>query len=275
MSSGAWISEQQRARQPWIVLSAAQSFSLAASPHPAISHFYSLEVGCKHKDVVAIPDGCVDILFDCDAQHPGAEVYGTPKHALEIQLETGHRYFGVRFSPGVIPACFQVAAEELVEQHYDLQAVIPHAEPLFEWITQEAQFARQIEIFHDFFANRQARPLSPLTRWVAREIANHRGKLPMQALESLTGYSLRSIQRQFKAEMGVSPKTYSRILRCQSAVHQINYQNITHFADLACDLGFTDQPHFLREFKQMVSTTPGNYQRQIQSQGYAQRINFC
>jgi AraC-like DNA-binding protein len=45
-------------------------------------------------------------------------------------------------------------------------------------------------------------------------------------------------------------------------------------SELACDLGFSDQPHFLREFKKFVSTTPVDYQRRIKQSAYSQRIRY-
>ncbi|MDO6749810.1 helix-turn-helix transcriptional regulator, partial [Gilvimarinus sp. 1_MG-2023] len=75
-------------------------------------------------------------------------------------------------------------------------------------------------------------------------------------LEALTGYTTRSLQRQFRADMGMSPKAFSQIIRCQSAVYDINHSDQVAFSDLASDLGFSDQSHFSREFKKQVNTTP-------------------
>lgn len=44
--------------------------------------------------------------------------------------------------------------------------------------------------------------------------------------------------------------------------------------DLAFDLGFSDQSHFLREFKQLVSTTPQHYQRTLTQNVYHERIIY-
>jgi len=72
----------------------------------------------------------------------------------------------------------------------------------------------------------------------------------------------------------MSPKTYSRIIRCQSAVYQINHGEKVTFSDLAYDLGFTDQPHFLREFKRLVKATPLNYQHRVKDASYLNKIQY-
>ncbi|TVQ72840.1 MAG: AraC family transcriptional regulator, partial [Oceanospirillales bacterium] len=70
-----------RSKQPWLVLSAAEKFLLAGSDNPVISHFYSFEMSHSSQETIAIPDGCVDIIFDCDSSKGTAEVFGTPMRA--------------------------------------------------------------------------------------------------------------------------------------------------------------------------------------------------
>ncbi|WP_417553695.1 helix-turn-helix domain-containing protein [Marinomonas fungiae] len=263
-----------RAKQPWLVLSAAEKFHVATSDNPAISHFYSFEAGNPGPETVAIPDGCVDVLFDCDASQPTAEVFGTPMSAIGIELKSRHRYFGVRFASGIIPDCMKLSAQELIEHHYSLLDVIPQTEQLFEAIVSQNNFADQVAICQSFFAGKTPRPMAPLTQAVVRFIFEHQGNIRVDELADVTGYTTRTIQRQFLADIGMSPKQFSRIIRCQSAVYQINHSSTVTFSDIAFDLGFSDQPHFLREFKKLVHATPMSYQSQVKQQTYYDRIQY-
>ncbi|WP_249977884.1 helix-turn-helix transcriptional regulator [Vreelandella olivaria] len=274
MLNGAVVSclKGIRSKQPWLVLTAAQKFSVAGSNNPAISHFYSFEKSPSAQATMAIPDGCIDILFDCDASSPKAEVFGTPMVAIDIHLECQHRYFGVRFASSIIPNCLKLSAEELVEHQFSLQEVIPHTDQLFEAVVEEADFAAQVASFQQFFENKQARQLSPLTQAIVRFTGERQGNVRIDELAELTGYSTRTIQRQFRADMGMSPKAFGRIIRCQSAVYIINHRNQVTFSDMAFELGFSDQPHFLKEFKKLVSATPMSYQHCVRQQTYLDRI---
>lgn len=272
--STASLIERIRTKQPWMVLCAADKYSLTGSENPLISHFYSFRPRSAEK-VFVIPDGCIDILFDCDRHQPSAEVYGTPMKADNVSLKPGNRYFGVRFATGVIPERFRISAEELVQHHFLLEDVLPGSQSLVEQIVTQEYFEHQVSLFDRFFSSLEKRHFSSLTSFVVREIFERNGALQMHELETLTGYSLRSIQREFRADMGITPKAYSRIVRCQSAVYQINHRAKLTFSDLAIDLGFSDQPHFLREFKQLVSATPLSYQRKVRHQSYADRIHYC
>lgn len=72
----------------------------------------------------------------------------------------------------------------------------------------------------------------------------------------------------------MSPKAFGRIMRCQAALHSLHQQGQVSFSDLALDLGFSDQSHFLREFKKLVSTTPLDYQRRTLFEAYRERIRY-
>ena len=261
-------------KQPWFVLGAARDFLLYHSDIPEISHFYSFEADPYTEQVLAIPDGCVDILFDCDECRPTAKVCGTTLEATNAEFIHNHRYFGVRFAPGLTPDFLQASANELIEHQLNLLDVAPIASIIFEQIIRCSVFADQVAIFEKFYVNQCARKSSTLTLFAVNEIFVHKGNIQIQDLAESTGCSTRTIQRQFLADMGMSPKAFSRIIRCQSAVYDLNHSINVTFADLAFDLGFSDQSHFLREFKKLVSVTPLDYLHRVKQEAYVARLRY-
>lgn len=259
--------------QPWFVLNSSQ-YSVMPSEHPAISHFYAFDVA-HSADLLAVPDGCVDIVFDCDAARPSVRICGTPLEAQQVELLEGHHYFGVRFAPGVIPGFINVVAEDLTEQEWNLLEVSTFAQRIFESIVQAPLLQEQIKLFSDYLAPRLIGRSSKLTTMVIQHALAHRGDLRIQQLEELSGYTSRTIHRQFSQDTGLSPKTFCRIIRCQAALETLNTRQDVSFSDLALDLGFSDQSHFLRDFKKLVSTTPCDYQRKMLQSAYAERIRFA
>ncbi len=261
-------------KQPWFVLGAAQDFLLYHSDIPSISHFYSFETDVLTEQVLAIPDGCVDILFDCDDLRPSAKVCGTTLAASNAEFIPNHRYFGVRFAPGVIPDFLDVSANELIEHQLNFLEVAPKFCHFFELIVRSNVFADQVALFEKFYSNQSTRQPSKLTLQAMDEIFIHKGSIQIQDIAETTGYTTRTIQRQFRADMGMSPKAFSRIIRCQSAVYDINHSKGVTFSDLACDLGFSDQAHFLREFKKLVSVTPLDYLQRVKQEAYVGRLRY-
>lgn len=263
-----------RSKQPWLVLSAAEKFSLSGSDNPAISHFYSFEAKSSEEQTFVIPDGCVDILFDCNEQHPSAEVFGTPMEAVNVGLSKGNRYFGVRFVSGAMPDFLNISAGELIDHNYSLLDLVPQANQMFEEVISSSDFTEQAALFGAFVNNEDIRQPSNLTSQALRSICESHGTIRINELEALTGYTSRTLQRQFRADMGMSPKAFSRIIRCQSAVYDINHGDGVAFSDLACDLGFSDQAHFQREFKKLVNATPLDYLHRVKHETYLKRIQY-
>ncbi|HJR28165.1 AraC-like DNA-binding protein [Pseudomonas sp. PvR086] len=259
--------------QPWFVLNSSR-YSVMPSEHPAISHFYAFDVA-QSANLLAVPDGCVDIVFDCDATRPTARICGTPLAAQAVELHQNHHYFGVRFSPGVIPGFINVLAEELTERELDLLEVSGFAQRIFENIVQAPLLGDQMRLFNDYLAPRLMGRTSALTAMVIQQALRHRGDIRIQQLEELSGYTSRTLHRQFSQDTGMSPKTFCRIIRCQAALDTLNTQHDVSFSELALDLGFSDQSHFLRDFKKLVSTTPCDYQRKMVQNAYSDRINYA
>lgn len=260
--------------QPWFVLNAAQHYSLIASDKPAISHFYSFNVAQHASMTLAIPDGCVDIVFDCDAQHPNARVCGTTLKARGADMQHNHHYFGVRFAPGIIPDFLDLMAQDIPDREFSFLDVVPDARLAFERIVQAPDFSSRIALFNAYFTSRLIRKSSAVTSLIIQTMRQLNGNVRIDQLEALTGYTCRTIQRQFRQDTGMSPKAFSRILRCQSAIKTIHLRQQLSFSDLAFDLGFSDQSHLLREFKKFVSTTPCEYQRLITNEDYFHRLHF-
>ena len=70
------------------------------------------------------------------------------------------------------------------------------------------------------------------------------------------GMTERSIQRLFDDCLGVSPKLAIRTVRFQDALKGVLAANISSWADFAAALGYADQAHFIRDFKEITATTP-------------------
>ncbi len=260
-------------KQPWFVLSSERFLTRLSINNPDISHFYSFKAGDSESPTTAIPDGCIDIVFDCDADTSGAFVYGTRIEASSVVFERNHRYFGVRFNPGIKPDYLLVSAGELTNKEYCLQDVMPHSNQLIDYVLEAKDFSKQVDAVSQLLTMKSPQNSTDVTRQIVAKICQQKGNIQVQELERISGYTSRTLQRMFKNDIGLSPKGFSRAIRCQSAVYDINHSNNLTFSGLATDLGFSDQPHFLREFKKLVNVTPLEYQNKVKQKTYLERIH--
>ena len=75
------------------------------------------------------------------------------------------------------------------------------------------------------------------------------------------GRQPRALQRLFRRYVGVSPKWVIRRSRLQSAAEALGASAEVDLVELAAQLGYADQAHFVRDFRTLVGTTPGAYVR--------------
>lgn len=71
--------------------------------------------------------------------------------------------------------------------------------------------------------------------------------------------SQRQLEREFQAEIGVTPKTLARLVRFDAALGQLIDSPASNLATLAYDLGFADQSHLTREFRALTLMTPSAF----------------
>lgn len=73
------------------------------------------------------------------------------------------------------------------------------------------------------------------------------------------GLSLRALQRLFSEEVGVGPKWVVNRYRMHEAVARVQAGQPVSWAELAQDLGYFDQAHFIADFRRLTGRTPGGY----------------
>ena len=67
----------------------------------------------------------------------------------------------------------------------------------------------------------------------------------------------KQFEREFYSYIGMNPKEYSRIVRFQKTLRQMqNQQGKINQVDLAYSNGYSDQSHLIREFKKLCGYTP-------------------
>ena len=83
----------------------------------------------------------------------------------------------------------------------------------------------------------------------------------IKSIANKTGYSSKHLIHLFEKNVGVTPKTFLRIIRFQKAVQEIQQKGQVNFARLALDCGYFDQSHFIADFRAFSGFTPAEYQK--------------
>jgi AraC-like DNA-binding protein len=119
------------------------------------------------------------------------------------------------------------------------------------------EYGAQATLFDGFFRERLDVTDGKRTLWsLVSAIVDAGGLLRIDELCGTRGIPIRQIDRLFRAHVGVSPKTFARIVRFQSALTLLTRNPGGTLADVAARCGYYDQPHFVREFKRFAGTAP-------------------
>jgi AraC-like DNA-binding protein len=207
-----------------------------------------------------LPDGCADLI--CDFAAPAATMrwVGTMTHAIDVRPGGRQDLFGIRFAPGGLYPLLGAPLSLLTDDSAEFTALPARAwfPPLEEWcadIAFDARCARATASLSAMLPRLQFTPMLALLRHLSRVSA-----LPSSAtdLSDRTGWSLRTLQRHFMDQLGVSPRQHLRYLRFERA-RNLLVQRELRAADIAAAAGYADQAHFIREFRRFAGITPGRW----------------
>lgn len=94
-------------------------------------------------------------------------------------------------------------------------------------------------------------------------ILDTNGNISIDQLARKVNMSKRNLQRSFNEQIGVSPKSFSGIVRFRKVLQLIERAASFTWKEIAQTLEYTDYAHFSHEFKKFTGKTPNEYIRSI------------
>ena len=205
-----------------------------------------------------VSDGCIDILFET-SQMDRVFITGFSTRFIEFDLGTDFNYVGVRFLPTGFPILFNLAASKFTNEFLDLSPFLPELTDSFKQIgSHELSLEHFKAAFDSIFKEliQTGIPVAPDPRVLnaMEEILSARGDVDIQSLD--TGLSERQLRRLFKFYYGESPKTFCQIVRFQNILQSKPSMQSLKQNKIFYNLGYYDQAHFIKEFKNFYGVTP-------------------
>jgi AraC-like DNA-binding protein len=90
-------------------------------------------------------------------------------------------------------------------------------------------------------------------------ITSRDGSLSIVQLASELNMSERSLERSFREMIGLSPKAFSGVVRIKKAMQLAESRKKPEWNQIVYSLGYTDQAHFVKDFKKYIHQTPSEY----------------
>lgn len=94
-----------------------------------------------------------------------------------------------------------------------------------------------------------------------RRLVAARGRVQVGAIAAELGWSRRYLTERFRGEVGLSPKTFARVLRFEHAHELAAAQHPLPWADVASVSGYADEAHLVRDWREFTNRTPTAWRR--------------
>ncbi|OMP77487.1 MULTISPECIES: helix-turn-helix domain-containing protein [unclassified Chitinophaga] len=201
-----------------------------------------------------LPDLCADFIFNLD--DGSVKAVGTMTTYHDAHILSAARLLGIRFKPAGMAAFAGLPMQLLTDQHIqgdDLS--LPLVRQLQEAVMQGHN--RLQAISHCLL---KALPDQPTRMQAAiSAIQSSHGNISPVTLAAQVNMSPRNFERTFLQQVGTSAKTFSRIVRCLSAINALKNQSSPNLLSLALNYGYHDHAHLTREFRHITGEAPSEY----------------
>jgi AraC-like DNA-binding protein len=168
----------------------------------------------------------------------------------------------IRFKPLGAHMFLGVSMAEMTNRVVAFEDVLGRAgrivtERLHEAQSWEARFAILDAAIERRLA--AARRPSPSVRWAWQRLSECGGRTPVGELAAELGCSRKHLASGFREQIGLSPKTFARILRFRRATRLLARADVRRWGEIAFHCGYYDQAHFNRDFKEFAGSTPTEF----------------
>ena len=242
-----WLYDGQAAPQTERILPTG-TFELAISLRQNELSFYDAER----------PENC--------SRFSGAVVSGAHGRSFVPGPSEVVSIIGVHFKPGGAFPFLGLPASDLADTHVNLEILWgPSAGRLRERLCEAKTSHERFYLLEGVLLQRLCHRVEQHYAVLAglEMFGKNQGRTVREAAKHI-GLSQRRFIQLFKAEVGMTPKLFSRIQRFQHTRSFIQQSGSVNWAGLALDLGYFDQSHLIREFLEFSGQSPTNYlKRQI------------
>jgi len=214
-----------------------------------------------------IPDGRIELVFhfsgsfwrhtasSVPVRQPTAMLAGQMIEPVVLAPEGIAGVAAIRLRPAAARTLLGFDIQEVSGRFIDLEAVFPSAKHLTERLAGASTDRERIDLLEGWLLTMTPGTPRPHIEVAVRTILATSGRASITALAAHAATSVRQMERQFLADVGVTPKTFARIVRLQTALRHVREGRPLNDVALAC--GFFDQAHMSRDFRDLAAMSPG------------------
>ena len=221
-----------------------------------------------------IPNGCIELIIHltnhhCALNKEGESYHKSPPFTLIgmydkpyiVKFSEKVQVFAIRFYPDGFRNIFGVPPSEFLSTYEDgINVVGKRLYDFCAYLKDVETPDNKVKQANEFFIEQlsENRKEYDITHMAMELIRQKQGLMDFKELTDRIPISLRQLQREFKNHYKVKITDYIRVTRL-NAINKYMLGTSSNLTELAYHLDFTDQSHFIREFKHYTGVSPKQF----------------
>jgi AraC-like DNA-binding protein len=212
----------------------------------------------REDSITLLPHPCVNVVLDGGR----LTVHGVGRDRFTYTYRGVGGVFGIKFRPGGFQPFLGRPLADITDAVLPAEKLWgPPAAALAERMAAASGVDQRVALVEEFLRERWPAP-DPQVQVVQRIVAallHDRTIARVDDATEIFNINPRTLQRLFQRYVGVSPKWVLRRYRLHEAAAALAREQHRPWAEVAADLGYFDQSHFIRDFTAAIGMTPVAY----------------
>jgi AraC-like DNA-binding protein len=250
-----------------------RSFQSCQALQPYLNCFVSMSLEEQSFEQLLIPSSIQNLGFifagkmktthDKNAMVPRSFIVGQQEYPHMAQFGKGLEMLTVFFKPTGMHGLFGYSMQLFANRVVDFEQTCSQQEKFDVLKILDCDtIERRVASFEAFLLKKlhsKTHQHSERIDHASALILEKNGTIPIERLASELNMSRRNLERQFIERVGISPKSFAGISRIKKTLELIEENTDLTWGNVVNELEFTDQAHFIHEFRKYTGKSPGEY----------------
>jgi AraC-like DNA-binding protein len=198
---------------------------------------------------------------------------------LEGQIQAHTHMLAVVLKPIGVYHFLRENATSMVNQGYSFETLGLHRyfDGLIDSLHSKTNIKEILPLVENYFIKYfsaletqfSVKDMTPVINFIERQ----KGVVQVKQLEEKFHISERWLEKQFLAQVGLSPKEFARLVRFKSLLAQTMMTPSVSWGKIIHDFGYYDQSHLIKDFRNYTGQTPSAFLKQIEPTNASIRVN--
>lgn len=187
---------------------------------------------------------------------PAAFIWGASSRHTSITINGSTEMLAIILKPMAVKAAFGIDAVDFTNTHHNLDLVFAN---FTEMLSHYPTLHQKLQYIYTFLSKNYERNRGSISANVVQALHLMEAScfsVPIKDLCFQMNVSERTLQRLFINQVGLSPKLFTRIQRFQKIMTLLRRQETLSPTHLPEGFDYSDQSHFIREFREFSGFTP-------------------